>query len=184
MNNRRLHLNLATAPARNLRLFHTLVFLLGGLLILTASVGGRQFFRYRQKARDARSTLVRIRRDDRIFQREEKRYAGLNRQNVRDYQAKTDLINSLIFRKRFSWIDMLSALEEALPDSCYILSLAPQIKKDATMEVRLKAAVPSLDDFLLLYQRLQRQQFKQIRIISEAAEDTGRLIAEIVFVYE
>jgi len=184
MTNRTFHLNLAASPARNQRVFHLLVLLMGTLLLLTVSVGGVTFFKYRQKARDARSAFVSVRRNNQEFLQEEKRYANLNQQNVQDYQAKVDLINRLIFHKRFSWINMLSSLEEALPDSCYILSLAPQIKKDATMEIRLKAVVPSLDEFLLLYQHLHEQQFKQIRIISEAAEDSGRLIAEVIFVYE
>lgn len=184
MMNRKSHLNLAASPARNRRLFHLLVLLLGALLALTVSFGGATFFKYRQKNRDARRALMDVREKTRIFQQEEKRFARLNQQSVRDYQAQTDLINSMIIRKRFSWVKMLSSLEEALPDSCYILSLAPQIKKDATMEIRLKAVVPTLEEFLLLYQRLHEQQFQQIRIISEAAEHSGRLTAEIVFVYE
>lgn len=184
MLNRKIHLNLATSPARNRRLFHLLVLLLGALLALTASIGGVNFFKYRQKTRDTRRALMEVRQKIRIFQQEEKRFARLNQQSVQDYQAKADLINSLIVRKRFSWVNMLSSLEEALPDSCYILSLAPQIKKDTSLEIRLKAVVPTLEEFLLLYQRLHEQQFKQIRIISEAAENSGRLTAEIVFVYE
>ena len=81
-------------------------------------------------------------------------------------------------------MEFLSALEEALPTSCYIESLAPTLKEDNQMEVRLKIAAPSLDELLLLNQNLYQKNFKGIRIVSESISDSGLMIAEITLIYE
>lgn len=81
-------------------------------------------------------------------------------------------------------MEFLSALEEALPASCYIESLAPTLKENNQMEVRLKIAAPSLDDLLLLNQNLYKKNFKGIRIVSESISDVGILIGEITLIYE
>ena len=81
-------------------------------------------------------------------------------------------------------MDFLSALEEALPESCYIESLAPTIKEDNQMEVRLKVAAPNLDELLKLNQNLYEKNFTGIRIMSETINEIGLLVAEITLLYE
>jgi len=90
----------------------------------------------------------------------------------------------MIYKKSFSWVDFLSALEEALPASCYIESLAPTLKENSQMEVRLKVAAPSLDELLKLNKNLFQKNFTGIRIISESINETGLLVAEITLIYE
>ena len=81
-------------------------------------------------------------------------------------------------------MEFLSALEDALPAPCYIESLAPTLKENNQMEVRLKIVAPSLDDLLLLNQNLYKKNFNGIRIISESVSDAGLLIGEITLNYE
>jgi Tfp pilus assembly protein PilN len=181
---KRAHLDLATHPLKNRRFF----FLLSGLLgILTAAIlfsGVFTFWTYNSKLANFRDNSIQIEKMMTDAKREELRLSTQIKNASQMYQEKIDLLNTLIFKKSFSWMEFLSALEEALPPSCYIESLAPTLKEDNQMEVRLKVAAPNLDELLKLTRNLYKKSFSGIRIISEAMTEAGLLLAEITLVYE
>jgi hypothetical protein len=94
------------------------------------------------------------------------------------------LINSIILEKSFSWTQFLSDLEKSLPESSYIVSMAPTLAKDSKLQLSFKVAYSNVDDLLKLYNNLRALKFNQIKIISEAENENGLLISEISLNYE
>ena len=181
---KRAHLDLATNPLKNRRFF----FLLSGVLgVLSAAIlfsGVFTFWTYRSKNANFQDNSAQIEKMMTDAKREELRLTAQIKNASEMYQGKIDLLNTLIFKKSFSWSEFLSALEDALPPSCYIESLAPTLKENNQMEVRLKVAAPNLDELLKLTKNLYEKSFSGIKIINEAMNEAGLLLAEITLVYE
>lgn len=181
---KRVNLNLATHPMRNRRFFFLLFGILGVLILAIFVSGGYTFWKYSKMNKNFRGNNAQMESMMHDAKREELRLSTQIEEATRSYQEKVDLLNTLILKKSFSWVDFLSALEESLPASCYIESLAPTLKENNHMEVRLKVAAPSLDELLKLNKNLFKKKFTGIRIISESMNEMGLLIAEITLVYE
>jgi hypothetical protein len=181
---KRIHLDLATHPLRNRRFFFLLSGMLGAFFLVTAVVGVFTFWTYSQKYKNFIDNSAQIEKMVTNAKREEMRLTSQINDAASIYQDKIELLNTLILKKSFSWVRFLSALEDALPSSCYIESLAPTLQENNQMEVRLKVASPNLDELLKLTKNLYEKNFSGIRILSEAMGDTGLLIAEITLIYE
>lgn len=185
MNNRtKLSLELATHPLRNQRLFFLCLFL---LVIITAGmtfISADMYLNFKNKVLETHSRIDEIEQKRGRAQLEEKRFDDQIQEESGLSQLKIDMINGLIYRKSFSWIDFLSDLESALPPRCYIVSLAPSPRGDLGMEVRIRVATPTLEDLLTLYTRLVKLGFKEVLIRSEDEVNNGSIIAEVSFIYE
>jgi len=183
-NGQRMCLNLASHPARNLRLFFTLAGVLGALLLLLLVLGVGNVVRYGFQNRTTRSNLFQM--DQRIAEaaREEKQFVKQVSEAVRDRQRNIDSINQVIYRKSFSWIKMLNSLEELLPDRCYIVSLAPAFHENTVMDLRFKIASPDLENWMNLVDRLYEQGFERIRLDSQTRGANGFFIYEMSVRYE
>lgn len=183
-NGQRMYLNLASHPARNRRLFISLAGVLGALLLLLLILGVSNVVQYGFKNRTARSNLFQM--DQRIAeaQREEKQFVRQVSEAVRDHQRSVDSFNRVIYRKSFSWINMLNSLEELLPDRCYIVSLAPAFHEDAVMDLRFKVASPDLENWMNLVDRLYEKGFEHIRLESQTRGTTGFFIYDMSVRYE
>jgi Tfp pilus assembly protein PilN len=181
---KRVNLNLATHPLRNRRFFFLLLGILGVLILAMSMIGGYTFWKYSQRNKNFQVNNAQMESMMHDAKREELRLSKQIEEATQSYQEKVDLLNTLILKKSFSWVDFLSALEESLPASCYIESLAPTLKENSQMEVRLKVAAPSLDELLKLNKNLFQKNFIGIRIISESINETGLLVAEITLIYE
>jgi len=181
---RRSNVNLATRPLRNRRLF----FLLGGVLALALLVTSLAavviFFQFSLKKSAAGDGLRKSDASIRADQTEQKRLAARVKEAVGKDQEIIDTINGIILKKSFSWTDFLSKLEECLPDSSYILSLAiPQIDNTG-IQFRIKVVSRDLEDFLALINKLLNLNFSQPRLESEERNDQGKLVSEISVTYE
>jgi len=103
---------------------------------------------------------------------------------IKDYKEMVDEVNSIIYRKSFSWADFLTSLEKSLPDSSYIISLAPTFTEDLNMKVRFKVVSRGLDDLLKLINNLEALKFKQIKVLNEVTNEQGLLLSEVTVSYE
>jgi len=126
------------------------------------------------------NTLQKIR----IAQRKEKEFTERSKQAIEKYKERIDLVNRIILRKSFSWVKFLADLENSLPDSSYIISLAPKLIEDSRMEVRFKVASQNLNMLLELINNLKALEFKGIRVESETKNKKGFLISAISLNYE
>ncbi len=181
---KRLNLNLASHPLRNRRFFFLLIGILSLLLVVVLGLGGYTYWKYSTKNRDFERNWAQIENKIRNAQREEKRLTVQIEEAAKKYQGQVTSLNTLILKKSFSWADFLSSLEEALPESCYIVSLEPALVKDNQTEVRLEVVAPNLDELLNLNRNLYEKNFSSIRIISESTNETGFLVSEISLIYE
>ena len=181
---KRVDLNLATYPSRNRRFFYFLFGILSVLILAVSAIGAYTFWTYSAKNKNFQGRSAQVERMIHEAKRDETRFTTQIEEATKIYQRKVDLLNTLILKKSFSWMEFLSALEEALPPSCYIESLAPTLLDNGKMEVRLKVVAPNLDELLKLNRNLYEKNFTGIRIMSESANEAGLLIGEITLIYE
>lgn len=185
MNNQnRPHLNLASHPVVNRRLFFSLGILLGVLFLIVLLAGGRIFVVYGSKADKIKATLAKIDREEDDLQREEERLSSQMETYVKNHKKKVDLINSLIYRKSFSWVDLLSTLERTLPGECYIVSLSPVFRGEKQVDLKLIMASPNLDTLLKFIQNLDKHGFLRIRVSNETRAATGYFLYDMSVSYE
>ena len=181
---KRLNLNLATFPRRNRHLFFLFLGILGAALALALFFGGTLFINSKQKTSALRRSLEELDNAVMVSQREGTKFSTDSQEATKKYGGKVNLINSLILRKSFSWIEVFSLLEESLPDSSYILSLNPALTGESQIELRLKVASPSIEELLQLIKNLKEQKFDRITVNSEMKKEGGPLVSEISFAYE
>ncbi len=183
-NGRRMSLNLATHPARNRRLFFLLTGIIALLLSLLLILGVGNVIRYGFRTRSVKAAGQRIDRQITQAQRETMQLEGQIEQAVRGGQRQVDDINQLIYRKSFSWLELLGALEELLPPACYIDSLAPVFEEDADIDLRFKVASPDYKTWEALVGRLYAHGFKDLRLVNEVRGRDGFIIFEMSVRYE
>jgi len=177
-------LNLATNPLRNRRFFLLLVYVLVGILLFVSFFTGKIYFIFRYKTLNLRNSIMRTDQLIRNAQSEERKLTGLLQETIKENKGKVDLVNIIILRKSFSWIEFLSNLEKSLPDSSCIVSLAPTLTDDSRMQLRFKVAYPQLDDLIEFLNNLKSLRFYQIKIINEARNQRGFFVSEISLTYE
>jgi Tfp pilus assembly protein PilN len=178
------NINLATHPARNRRLFLGLSGTGSILLILTAVVAINIFVTYSTKNEGVEQALNRLEERMKLIQREEKRISNRIEQIELADGARVDVYNDLIFQKSFSWVELLSALEKALPDACFIQSFSPLQKKENQLEVKFNIAYQSLDDLLGFIDRLNKMGFESIQVKNESQGGGKYDISEVSLSYE
>ena len=183
MKAKKLSLNLASNPLRNKRLFN-LLFCTGVLIILIVSYfAGNIFFTYKVKKRDLKAKVTDIEQKMITAQRKEREYTTKVEAESKGYMGTVDLINGIILRKSFSWLNFLANLENSLPNSSYIVSLAPRIMNDSSMEVKFRVVSQNLQDLLKLINNLIALKFKP-RVEGESRDQRGLIISDISLRYD
>jgi len=180
---KRLNLNLATHPLRNRNLYFLLLISVGSLLLFVSVMNGIVYFKYNVRAKDLHASIVKTEQIKMDLQRDQRKFSVRIQDASQENEEKVDLINSLIYKKSFSWVDFLTALENSLPDSSYIVSLIPYFRGDSEIEVRFKVASPDLEELFEFTTQLESQQFKELKVMREI-RDKGYLISEISITYE
>lgn len=181
---KQLNVNLATNPLRNRRFFYLCLCVLGIALICMSLISAKIFFENRIKAQNAKASIGET---ERLIVSEEGK-EGLFSLRIEEakkkYGKKIELINNIILSKSFSWIEFLSDLENSLPDSSYIVSLAPKLTEDLKMQLGLRVSSPNIAELLNFINNLRELKFHHIEIISEAKDENGELLSEISLTYE
>jgi hypothetical protein len=183
-NQAKLTLNLASNPMRNRRLFFLLGVFLLSVFIGTTILGAGMHVRYKNKRKEVEGELHTLQKNLTTVKRQDTRYRTLIEQKLGNTKTTSDTINSLIYRKNFPWIDFFAAMEEALPESSYIVSLTPSPADGTEMEVRFKAVFTNLKELLQFVQDLESKGFDDVNIVSESQSAQGFLISEFSVRYE
>jgi hypothetical protein len=182
-NHKSLHLNLASHPARNRRLFFSSIALLSLVILLIAFIGGGNFLRYGNKVRINKATVRQLDQSIRTAEREEGDFKRRTNTAARELGKEVETLNGIIYRKSFSWVRFLSVLEEVLPDACYIVSLAPVFREDASVDLNFKMVSPDSENFYTLLERIVERGGRDVRLIREDRDQRGNLIFEISVIY-
>ncbi len=175
--------NLASRPKRNRRFFFSAAAVLAVLALLTGWLGLGSFLRAKGiQASSSRETA-----------RLETGRAGQDRlRAARESEAlqlkirlkdKVEALNQGLIMKGFSWTEFFDLLEEALPASSYISSMAPVSSVDGKLEVRFKVVSPDLRDVLKLIQSLA-DATGRTPLVQNEVRAGGQTISEITLTYE
>ncbi len=184
MNARRLDLNLASHPMRNRRFFFFLFSFLAAAFLALSFLAGEMFIEFNAKSRKAKAEMKETERLMKIARQEEKRYSAQVEEAVKKDNGRVDFMNSIILRKSFSWTDFLSDLENSLPDSSYIVSLAQTLSEGSRMQVRFKVATHDVKELLEFLNKLSALKYAQALVNGEAEDERGLLISEVSLIYE
>jgi len=157
---------------------------MGILLLAVSYLTGSLYFNARAKTADVRTSISDIEKKAGVAQRKDKEFEVKVEELTKTYKGNVDLVNGIILRKSFSWVKLLGNLEAALPDSSYIVSLAPRLLDDSKMEVKFRVISRNLDNLLKLINNLNNLKFQNIRIENEEINERGWLRSEISLSYE
>jgi len=184
MNDRKkLSLNLASHPLRNRRFFLGGAGLLTVAFVVVAFLAGSYFSKFKRQIDTAGRELARISLARETAQREKVSWTNRVLDLSQSTQKKVDLINDLIRRKSFSWVEFFSLLEEAMPAPSYMTALSPEQTSAGKIDVRFKVVTQSLEELIELVKKLFALDFKQISVINETKIE-GQMLSEISAVYE
>jgi len=185
MNGKRgIRINLASEPLKNARFFRALLAVLlaalAGVLVPAVAHFVRQQARAGRLGREAAS----LRESVEAAREEAKRLESQGKELAGQEKAGVEFVNDIIFRKSFSWVGLLSRIEEALPPSSAVVAIAPASVGGAGADVTMTALFRDLNDLLGFIRNLQARGFSRVRLISEKKDDAGRLEAQIAVTYE
>jgi len=183
-NNRPVRINLASEPLQNKRLFRAMLALMLALVTVIGLAAGWSFIRFQIKYRRLGGEAARLTRSLETARSEASRFRSRALDLTKKDKSEVDFLNDLILRKSFSWVGLLSRLEEALPASGSITSLSPAFSGGSKAEVTLTAVFQNLNDLLAFIQNLQARGFSRIRLVSEGKNGYGQLESEIAVIYE
>jgi hypothetical protein len=183
-NSKQFSVNLASHPLRNRKFFFLLFSTLVVLFLLVSFLAGKIFIEFRNESQKVRISIGKAEKLIRDVQRDEKKLSSRIDEAVKGNKSQVDLVNSIILKKSFSWIEFFSDLERSLPGSSYIVSLAPTLTDESKLLLKLRVACSSVDDLLKLIDNFGALKFNEIRIDGETRNNRGLLIAEISLSYE
>ncbi len=150
--------NLSTRPFYNQRLVHTILALVG-VLVLAVTVlnvwtivrlSGKdaqqeaQAGRAERKASDARQAAQRIRR-------------GIDAGELKTVSTAAAEANRLIGERTFSWTQLLSDFERTLPDDVRITTVAPRIDRDGRMFIEVVVVARRAEDVNEFVEKLESE---------------------------
>ncbi len=179
-----IRLNLASRPLLNRRLF---VFAGGGLALaalISLVLGIFIFSSFALKIRRAQSELARVEQGIQKDRLGTSASRAKVQEAMKRYKVSVDFANAVILEKSFSWAEFLSRLEDGLPDSSFIISLAPVAVDSQSVQFRLKVASAGLNDQVALINRLLELKFNKVRVETEDIDDRGLLTSELLVSYE
>jgi hypothetical protein len=180
---KKLDINLAGRPLRNRRFFFAALTVLTVLAVIFAGLGLGSLIRYKTRQNQALSGYDRldtvIKTEERERLRREAEIKDLTRLN----KDRVELVNAVIMRKAFSWVEFYTMLEGALPASSYISSMASVTAVEGRFEVKFKVVSRSMGDLLQLTQNLLTKTGRPPLILNETRMG-GQLVSEITLTYE
>jgi hypothetical protein len=182
-NLKKMNLNLASHPLRNRRFFFAGAGVLTVAFVVVALSAGSYFSKFKGQADTAGRELARIVLVRETAQKEKANWTNRVLDLSNSAQNKVSLVNNLILRKSFSWVEFFSLLEEALPSASYLTSLSPEQTSSGKIDVRFKVVTQNLDELVELVRKLYALGLKQVSVINETKIE-GQMLSEISAVYE
>lgn len=179
-----LHLNLASRPTRNRRLYRAARNGLAVLAVVFIGLAGWTVARTGLRDAGVKSEIAAIEKTLDTSRQEERKLTQDTEKRKKTDLPRVNLVNEVILRKTFSWTSFLSEFETALPDASYITAFTPRFSGPRTVSITARVVTRSLDDLLALINALNARNFKGIQVNSEARADDGRLVYEMNLTYE
>jgi hypothetical protein len=132
------NLNFAHRPFRDSRpISITLISAISlGTVLLALNV--RDYFHFRDSAAGTRAEISRFNDEaSRVEEEAARTRAGISTSGLRELQTQGGALNILLREREFSWVLLLSRLEQVLPGDVYVTSLAPAVGADGSATLSL-----------------------------------------------
>jgi type IV pilus assembly protein PilN len=133
-----IHLNLATRPFEDKRLFVATVVATGVLIAALAYFNFDTYLRYTSQTQSTRATIAKL---DAQTEQEQRRAQVVTQQlrsiDISGLAQQTAFINAQIAERAFSWSELLDNLEDVLADDVRITSIAPSFRPDGIVHLEL-----------------------------------------------
>jgi Tfp pilus assembly protein PilN len=124
-----------------------------GIVLFTLNV--RDYFHFRDSAAGTRAEILRLNEEAGRAEENAARIRSLiSTAGLKELQTEGGALNGLIRERHFSWVLLLSRLEQVLPGDVYVTSLAPAVGADGSANLSLslvgkseESIVKTLDAF-------------------------------------
>ena len=152
-----IHLNLASRPYEDKRLFITTVV---GISIVVAALLFSNIDTYLRYRVQTETTRTKIQEVDAQAEQERRRTEVLKQQlsriDVTALAKQTNFINQQLAQRAFSWSELLDRLEGVLADDVRLTSVAPSFRDDGTVFLSLNLEAKSADGLVNMLHRFGR----------------------------
>lgn len=150
-----LNLNFAHRPFRDSRPISITLIAATAIGIVLFTLNVRDYFHFRDSAAGTRAEISRLNEEAGRAEENAARIRSLiSTASLKELQTEGGALNGLIRERQFSWVLLLSRLEQVLPGDVYVTSLAPSVAADgsATLSFSLvgkseESIVKTLDAF-------------------------------------
>jgi type IV pilus assembly protein PilN len=181
----KVNLNLASRPYEDAGRFYLVwIPVLVVLALLTLALSARAISVYRD-SRVADREMAKI--DQRLADLDRQRRdaeATLNRPENAGTRDAAQFLNEAFRLKVFSWTQVMSDLEQIVPNGVQVVSIKPVLTANNDIECSLNVVSPHRDRVIELVRRMETNpRFPTAEIRSEKATDKGLLEAEIRTTY-
>lgn len=89
-------------------------------------------------------------------------------------RKKVEAINSIIARETFSWTELLTDLEERVPEGISVTEISPRFNDDT---ISIKGMARSMKDVLVFVERLgQGRRFAGVFLLKHSEEKAGEVL--------
>jgi len=183
-NGKAIRINLATRPARSRRIFLLARVGLVLVMILSGAVLVLGLLKHAVPAANLRPVLSGDRQVLNGLDAEFRKIQAAVREKENALGPDVEAINAVIYRKSFSWLSLLSGLEKALPDSCYLTYLSPAVLNGGSVSLKIRVVSGGLDDLMNFIDRLSAAGFNGIRTTSESGAERQGMETEMSLTYE
>ena len=168
----RVDINLASQPYEDARQFW---FRWGGALIALGILTlGLVYFTMLGWVTASKDKRVIARAEHQIAERDSERAAAQALMNLPANSATRDrsqMLNTLFYRKAFSWTQVFEELERVMPPRLHVVSIQPDISIDNELAIKLVVAGDSREHALELVRKMEESKhFQQTQIEQESAE--------------
>ena len=181
-----LHLNLSTRPFYNTRAvkmalgaLFVIVFAMTAFNVVKALTLSAAQCTLGAHALDAEREAARLRTEAAALR------GRINAKEVEVVAAAASEANGIIDRRAFSWSELFSQFERTLPPDVRITSVQPQLARDGTFSVTVRAEARRVEDLDAFLEALETQStFRDVLSAQEQATDDGLIESTVVGVYQ
>lgn len=152
-----IHLNLASRPYEDKRLFITTVV---GISLLVAALLFSNIDTYLRYRVQTETTRTKIQQVDAQAEQERRRTEVVRQQlshiDVGALSKQTSFINQQLAQRAFSWSELLDRLENVLADDVRLTSVAPSFRPDGSVSLSLSLEAKTADGLVNMLHRFSR----------------------------
>jgi Tfp pilus assembly protein PilN len=152
-----IHLNLASRPYEDKRLFITAVVGISIVIAALLFVNIDTYLRYRVSTETTRAKIQQLENEaQRERDRTESVKAQLAKIDTVALSKQTAFINAQLSQRAFSWSELLDRLEAVMADDVRLTSISPSFRPDGTVGLGLQLEAKTTDGLVNMLNRFNK----------------------------